>query len=88
MQLSNRTYDILKWIDLVCLPAIGTAWAGLAQIWNLPYPDEIPATIMVICTLLGALLGVSSATYYKGMGNSIEMPDDEKKVDNNEEGMG
>ena len=84
--LTNRTYDILKWIDLIALPAIGTAWAGLAQIWNLPYPDEIPATIMVICTLLGALLGVSSATYYKQV--SIEMPDDEQEVDNNEEGMG
>lgn len=88
MQLSNRTYDILKWIDLVCLPAIGTAWAGLAQIWNLPYPDEIPATIMVLCTLLGALLGISSATYYKGVNASIEMPEDEQEVDNNEEGMG
>ena len=86
MQLSNRTYDILKWIDLIALPAIGTAWAGLAQIWNLPYPDEIPATIMVLCTLLGALLGISSATYYKQV--SIEMPEGETEVDNNEEGMG
>lgn len=86
MQLSNRTYDILKWIDLIALPAIGTAYGALSQIWNLPFPDEIPATIMVICTLLGALLGVSSATYYKQV--SIEMPEGETEVDNNEEGMG
>lgn len=86
MQLSNRTYDILKWIDLVCLPAIGTAWAGLAQIWNLPYPDEIPATIMVLCTLLGALLGISSATYYKQ--TSLPMPEDEAEADNSEERLG
>ena len=86
--LTDRTYDILKWIDLIALPALGTAYGALSQIWNLPFPDEIPATIMVICTLLGALLGVSSATYYKGMGNSIEMPEDEQEVDNNEEGMG
>lgn len=84
--LSNRTYDILKWIDIVVLPALGTAWAGLAQIWDLPYPDEIPATIMVICTLLGTLLGISSATYYKQ--TSLEMPADENIVDNNEKGEG
>lgn len=63
--LSDRTYDLLKWISLIALPAIGTAYGALSQIWSLPFPDEIPATIMVICTLLGALLGVSSATYYK-----------------------
>lgn len=63
--LPSKVYDILKWVDIIALPALGTAYAGLSQIWHLPFPDEIPATIMVICTLLGALLGVSSATYYK-----------------------
>lgn len=62
---SNKVYDILKWVDIVVLPALGTAYAGLAQIWGFPYPEEITGTVMVICTLLGALLGISSATYYK-----------------------
>ena len=62
---SNKVYDILKWVDIVVLPAIGTAYAGLAQIWGFPYPEEITGTVMVVCTLLGALLGISSATYYK-----------------------
>lgn len=62
---SNKVYDILKWVDIVVLPALGTAYAGLAQIWGFPYPEEITGTIMVVCTLLGALLGISSATYYK-----------------------
>lgn len=62
---SNKVYDILKWVDIVVLPALGTAYAGLAQIWGFPYPEEITGTVMVVCTLLGALLGISSATYYK-----------------------
>lgn len=69
--MSNKLYDILKWIDLIVLPAIGTAYAGLAQIWGFPYPEEITGTIMVICTLLGALLGISSSNYYKGLGEGV-----------------
>lgn len=73
IQLSNSLYDTLKWIDLIVLPAIGTAYAGLAQIWGFPYPEQITGTIMVICTLLGSLLGISSATYYKA---STTLPED------------
>lgn len=87
IQLSNSLYDTLKWIDLIVLPAIGTAYAGLAQIWGFPYPEQITGTIMVICTLLGSLLGISSATYYKASG-SIPMPEDEVEVDNTKLGEG
>ena len=73
IQLNDRVYDTLKWIDLIVLPAIGTAYAGLAQIWGFPYPEQITGTIMVICTLLGSLLGISSATYYK---SSTALPED------------
>lgn len=69
--MSNRLYDCLKWIDIIVLPALGTAYAGLAQIWGFPYPEEITGTIMVVCTLLGALLGISSSTYYKGLGEGL-----------------
>ena len=86
MTLSNKVYDTLKWIDIVVLPALGTAYAGLAQIWGFPYPEEITGTIMVLCTLLGALLGISSETYYKQ--TSLPMPEDEAEADNSEEGLG
>ena len=63
MQMSNRTYDILKYIALIVLPALGTAYFGLAQIWGLPYGEEIVGTITVIDTLLGALLKISTDEY-------------------------
>lgn len=63
--LSNRTYDILKYITIIVLPAIGALYAGLSQIWKLPYAAEIPATITVICTFLGAILCISTAQYNK-----------------------
>jgi hypothetical protein len=63
--MSNKLYDILKWIALVVLPAIATFYAGLGQFWNIPYPSQISGTIMLIDTLLGTILGISSINYAK-----------------------
>ena len=65
MVLDNKVYDILKWIALIVLPAIGALYFGLAKIWGLPYGEEIVGTITVIDTFLGALLGVSTNNYNK-----------------------
>lgn len=65
MKLNDSCYNILKWITMIVLPALATAYVGLAAIWGFPYADEVAKTTAVICTLLGALLGISSAQYYK-----------------------
>ena len=64
-ELSGRTYDILKYLTIIVFPAFGALYAGLSQIWQLPYAAEIPATITVICTFLGAILCISTAQYNK-----------------------
>lgn len=64
--MSNRVYDILKWIALIFIPAIGALYFGLAQIWGFPYGEEIVGTLTLIDTFLGALLGISTAQYNKG----------------------
>lgn len=63
--MTNRIYDILKWIALVVLPATATLYTMLAKIWGLPGEAEIPMTITAVDTFLGALLGVSSVKYQK-----------------------
>lgn len=75
MKLDSRIYDILKWITLVVIPALTTAYVGLSAVWGWPYATEIAKTSAVICTLLGALLGISTASYYK---DSSEGSDPEK----------
>lgn len=62
-KLKNEVYDVLKWITLVVIPALATAYVGLAAIWGFPYADAISKTACVVCTLLGALLGISTAEY-------------------------
>lgn len=63
--MSNKVYDVLKWIAMVVLPAIGTLYFALASIWGFPYAEEIVGTITAVDTFLGVLLGISSAQYSK-----------------------
>lgn len=61
--MNNKTYDVLKWVVMVCLPAVTTLWLTLASIWNFPYAEPIGATLGAITVFLGALLGISSVKY-------------------------
>lgn len=63
--MSNKIYDILKYIALIVLPALGTLYFALAGIWGLPYGEQVVGTITAIDTCLGALLGLSAYKYNK-----------------------
>lgn len=64
--MSNKTYDILKYIAQIVLPALGTLYFALSSIWGLPYGEQIVGTITAVDAFLGALLGISTARYNKG----------------------
>ena len=68
MNMSNKTYDILKWVAQYLLPALATLYFAVAKIWGLPYGEEIVGTITAIDTFLGVLLGISTANYNKQNG--------------------
>jgi len=76
MKFTNKTYDVLKWIAQILLPAIGTLYFALASIWGLPYAEQIVGTITAIDCFLGALLGISTAQYNK-FNKTLEDPEKE-----------
>jgi len=61
--MSNKIYDILKWIAQILLPAVATLYFALANIWGFPYAEEIVGTITAIDAFLGILLGISTTKY-------------------------
>ena len=63
--MSNKLYDVLKWIAMVMLPALATLYFALAGIWGFPYGEQIVGTITAVDTFLGVLLGISTAQYNK-----------------------
>lgn len=65
MRMSDKTYDILKYIAQIVLPAIGTLYFALAGIWGLPYGEQIVGTITAVDAFLGALLKITTNAYLK-----------------------
>ena len=65
MKLSNKTYDILKWVALVVIPASATLVLTVGKIWELPYYDNIGATISAVGLFIAAIIGVSSRDFYQ-----------------------
>lgn len=63
MKLNNKLYDTLKYIAQIILPALGTLYFALANIWGLPFGEEIVGTITAIDTFLGAVLHISTINY-------------------------
>lgn len=64
---SSKVYDWLKWISIVCLPALSTFIVVISKIWGwADLGSNIAQTITAIAVLLGALIGISSIQYKKG----------------------
>ena len=66
MKIKNSVYDVLKWVVMICIPALATAYVGCAAVWGWPLAEQISKTANIVCVLLGALLGISTADYRKG----------------------
>ena len=65
--MNNKTYDVLKWIAQYLLPALATLYFAIAQVWGLPYGEQIVGTITAIDTFLGVILGISTVQYNKAL---------------------
>lgn len=60
---NSKVYDALKFVALVLLPAAGTLYFAIAQVWGLPDGSQVVGTIVAIDTGLGGLIHISSVTY-------------------------
>jgi len=72
MKMENKTYDILKYVAQILIPAIATLYFSVSQIWGLPYGEQIVGTLTALDAFLGVCLGISSDNYHKSIGGSDE----------------
>ena len=63
--MSNKLYDVLKWVAIILLPALGTLYFALAGIWGFPYAEQVVGTLSAVETFLGVILGISTIQYNK-----------------------
>jgi len=81
--MKNKTYDILKYIACVVLPALATLIITIFKIWGLPYGEAIAGTITAIDTFLGAILMISSGAYKQIIKKDEKIESLQKYIDNN-----
>lgn len=78
--LSNKWYDVLKFVCTVFLPALGTFIFAISKIWGWPpYAENIVGTLSAISVFIGALIGISTIQYNK---HEKQQPPDDKKEEN------
>ncbi len=63
--LSDKVYNVLKFTAQYVLPAAASLYFGLAQIWGLPYAEQIVGSILALDAFLGAILGITVRAYNK-----------------------
>lgn len=63
--MSNKVYDVLKWLSLIALDAVGLFYKTISEIWGMPLGDEVLATCTALSVFIGALIGITSAQYNK-----------------------
>lgn len=66
--MSNKVYDILKYITQIIIPAVATLYFALSSIWGLPYGEQIVGTLTAVDAFLGVCLGISTVQYNKTQG--------------------
>ena len=68
--IPNKAYDILKWIALICIPAIVTFLSVVLGVLDVdPKTVNVIVTIIsAVGTLIGTLIGVSTSSYNKQKG--------------------
>lgn len=61
--MNNKTFDILRTIVEVALPALSTAYYGLAELWHLPMAKEVCGTLAILAAFIGAFINVKRNQY-------------------------
>lgn len=67
--MSDKTYDIMKWIVQYILPGLGVLYAIISGVTGLPYAEVVLAVVMAVDWFLGIILGISTKQYNKYITN-------------------
>lgn len=68
MKMSNKVYDILKWLVLVVVPALTTFYVVLDKTFGWGLAETVATISAAACACVGAIIGISTAQYNKDKG--------------------
>lgn len=65
MKMSNKVYDVLKWLAMIFLPAAITLFGVIGKTLGVQYTDTVLTIAVAVNTFLGSILGISNSAYKK-----------------------
>lgn len=80
LKMTNKVYDVLKYITMIVLPASGAFYFAISQVWGLQYAAEVVGTISALTTFMGAVLGISTKNYNNANGEDGTLELTEGKI--------
>ena len=66
MRISDKAYDTLKWLVIICIPALTSFYVVLDKCFSWGFAEIVATISSALCTCIGAIVGISSVSYYKG----------------------
>ena len=82
---NSKLYDVLKYMALIVFNAIGVFYKTIAEIWDLPYGNQIALTCSALALFVGTLIGISSYKYNKAEVETDYSADEEMLVERDDE---
>lgn len=67
MKIPDRVYDVLKWLVVIVIPALTVLYAVIDEVFHIGYSDVVSKLSSAVCTCIGAIIGISTAQYNKGI---------------------
>ena len=68
MRLSGKAYEILKWTVMILIPSVTSFYVVLDKLFSWGMAEIVSTISAALCTCIGAIVGISTATYYKDGG--------------------
>lgn len=65
MKLSNKTYDIMKWVVQLLIPSLITLYGVIGTTLNIPYTEQVLTIGGAVDVFLGTILKISTNNYNK-----------------------
>lgn len=69
--MSDKTYNRLNNTVKLILPALGTLYFALANIWGLPYGEQIVGSIAALTVFLGVILSLAKKVWNQSADGQI-----------------
>lgn len=63
MKLNDKLYETLKWLCLICIPAVAVFISQVGDAIGIQNVDTVVLVLNAVGTLIGALIGVSTYQY-------------------------